>query len=251
MNEPFSQEIAHLNDVIEECENYLFVTRDADLQRQALGGMREAKVRASRQKQAAIDSGDNNFANLFLGFECVFDCLASELMMWINLKEGNPDQAWDNLVAAQDSGVASVRAHSGFSHNSAHVQRLEEIERIVFPTQVFVSAGLIVKKQECSICGAEYGECDHLAGRPYGGRFCSIIARDITANHVAVVEVPADKRCRITSFSTPEGTRNRLTWKIEPPQTEGEASIDSASEGALTCNAVILTTGCKQGLKSA
>jgi hypothetical protein len=243
MSESFEQEVPHLNDVIKECEHYLFITRDAGLQRKALGELREAQARASRQKQAAISNGDNNFANLFLGFECVFDCLASELMMWINLKEGNPDQAWDNLISAQNSGVASVRAHPGFSHNSAHVQRLEEIERVVFPPQVFVSAGLIVKKQECSICGAEYGECDHLAGRPYGGRFCSIITRDITANHVAVVEVPADKRCRITSFSTPEGTRNRLTWKIESPQVEGEASTASATEGALTCKAVILTTG--------
>lgn len=243
MSEPFEQEVAHLNDVIKECETYLFITRDAGLQRQALDALQEARTRASGQKQAAINAEEGNFANLFLGFECVFDCLMSELMMWINLKEGNPDQAWDNLIAAQNSGVASIRAHPGFSHNSEHVQRLEEIERIVFPPQVFVSAGLIVKKQECSICGAEYGECDHLAGRPYGGKFCSIIARDITANHVAVVEVPSDKRCRITSFSTPEGTRNRLTWKIEPVRATGEASIGSASDDARTCHAVILTTG--------
>jgi hypothetical protein len=243
MSEIFGREVAHLNDVIEECENYLFITRDTDLQKQALEKLRESQARASEQKQVAINSSDNDFSNLFLGFECVFNCLASELMMWINLKEGNPDQAWDNLVSAQNSAVASVRAHSGFSHNRAHVQRLEEIEKIVFPPQVFVSAGLIVNKQECSICGVEYGECDHLAGRPYGGRFCSIIARDFTANHVAVVRVPADKRCRITNFRTAEGTRNRLTWKIDPPQGEVDASIGSACETSLTCSGVILTTG--------
>jgi len=77
--------------------------------------------------------------------------------MWILLKEEKPDEAWDKLVSAQMAAADAVRAHMGFAHLETQAQRLEEIERLVFPRQVFVSAGIIVQHQECSICGNEYG----------------------------------------------------------------------------------------------
>ncbi|MDD3381663.1 MAG: hypothetical protein PHD68_10735, partial [Rugosibacter sp.] len=68
---------------------------------------------------------------------------------------------------------------------------------------------------ECSICGGDYDDCDHLIGRPYMGRFCYIIARDISLDHVAIVKEPADKRCRVERFNVDGGVRNRMTWRIE------------------------------------
>lgn len=151
-----------------------------------------------------------------MGCECVTLALIAELKMWLLLKEENPDDAWDELINAQMAYVDAVRAHSGFNHLTQHSERLEAIEKLIFPPQVFVSSGIIVKNQECSICGKEYGDCDHLVGRPYMGKFCYIIARDMSLDHVAIVDHPADKRCRVKHFEVEGGTRNRMTWKIEP-----------------------------------
>lgn len=239
--------IEDLNTIIRECETYLFITRDTDLQYDACVKLQDVQRLAGQLKLQAIEANDDNFANLLLGFECVADMLLAELSMWINLKNEKADAAWDDLVRAQSAGIASARAHPGFAHNDAHVKRLEEIEALIFPPQVFVSAGFIVKRQECSICGVEYGECEHVAGRPYMGRFCSIVARDITADHVAIVKHPADKRCRITSFETEDGTRNRMTWKIDPKATQPSIGDDESpgtkAGGGLTCSAIISTTG--------
>jgi hypothetical protein len=168
----------------------------------------------------AIINSDENYANLLLGFECGINCIISEIAMWILLKEEKPDNAWDQLISAQDYAIWAARSHSGFRKFTHLYRRLEAIEQLVFPNQVFVSSGMIVKRQECSICGGEYGECDHLAGKPYTGIFCSIIPRGIEFNHVAIVKDPADKRCRMMNFETENGVRNRMTWVITPKGTD-------------------------------
>ncbi|NML91551.1 hypothetical protein HHL26_21165 [Sphingobium sp. TB-6] len=90
------------------------------------------------------------------------------------------------------------------------------MEKWFFPPQVFMSAGLIVKRQECSLCGDDYEKCDHIAGRPYMGRLCAVVLKEVTPDHVALVEAPANRRCRITAFSVPGGRRNRMTWVVTP-----------------------------------
>jgi hypothetical protein len=153
MNEARDDEIKSYNSIIEECEIFCFITRDADLQREQ------------------------------------------------------------------------------------HAQRLEDIETLIFPPQVFVSTGCIVKHQTCSICGSEYGECEHLAGRPYFGEFCAIVAGDLEVNHVAIVKNAADKGCRITHFSVAGGERNRMTWKVEP--TRHESNEPNPENPGLGAQAVI------------
>jgi hypothetical protein len=157
--------------------------------------------------------------------------------MWLLLKEGEPDKAWESLVRAQMLAASAARAHAGFAHLERHAQHLEDIERLIFPPQVFVSTGSIVKRQTCSICGSEYGECEHLAGRPYFGEVCAIVAGDLEINHAAVVKNPADKGCRITHFSVAGGERNRMTWKIEP--TRHESNERNPEKPGLGARAVI------------
>ena len=67
------------------------------------------------------------------------------------------------------------------------------------------------------------------------GEFCSIVAEDLKGNHVAIVDRPADKRCRITHYETEEGVRNRMTLKIEGPRSE-----DWDSDGGLRTKAIIM-----------
>lgn len=73
---------------------------------------------------------------------------------------------------------------------------LAAVERVVFPPQVFVSAGFASKAPKCSVCRSSYGSFDHLVGMPYRGEFCRLVYSTTTATKVSFVDFPADKRCR-------------------------------------------------------
>lgn len=63
---------------------------------------------------------------------------------------------------------------------------------------------------------------------PYLGRFCSIRLRDVSADHFAIVEDPADRRCRLTTRGVPgRGTRNLMTWVVTPA-ADGQQTPESA-----------------------
>ncbi len=218
MNNVLPPFVSSFNAIVKESEVFLSIARDSTLQQEALEKLLAFGVSVASEKAAAINRGNDDYANLLLGCECVSSALVAELRMWLLLKEGKPDAAWDELITAQMASVDAVRAHPGFAHLSEHNKKLEAIEELVFPPQVFISSGMIVGKQECSICGAEYGDCNHLVGKPYMGRFCYIIAKDLSLDHVSIVEHPADKRCRVQHFDVEGGTRNRMTWKIEPKE---------------------------------
>ena len=150
--------------------------------------------------------------------------------MWLLLKEERPNEAWDQLILAQDSAIAATRAHYGFAHLSRHNERLEAVENLVFPPQVFMSSGFLAGSQECSICASEYGECDHLIGKPYLGCFCHIVARQLTVDHISIFEQPADKRCRVQSFSVEGGNRGRMTWVVTSTE---KGDVDPSLEGTV------------------
>lgn len=216
MNDSPSDLVSEFNTIIKETELLLFIARDSDIQQQAVERLLDFRASISSEKAVAIEKGIEDYANLLLGCECVASALVAEIKMWLLLKEGKPDAAWDELITAQMASVAAVHADPGFAHLSRLSNRLDAIEKLIFPPQVFISSGMIVGKQECSICGEEYGDCDHLVGKPYMGRFCHIIAKDFSFDHVSLVERPADKRCRVQYFDVEGGKRNRMTWKIEP-----------------------------------
>jgi hypothetical protein len=234
--------IDHVNSLIQDAERFCVLTRESAFQRDAAKQLKELRPLLAALKAQAIEREDEDFANLLLGFECSIDCRFHELKMWIALKDGEPDMAWDHLIAAQDNAMAGPRAHHGFEHLAYHVERLEKLELLLFPPQVFVSAGLVVKTQECTICGMEYDECEHLVGLPYWGKFCAIITRGLEFNHMAIVKNPADKRCRILGIPSEAGNRNRMSWKLEP--LKGGADQPTTSEdGAVTVSASILRAG--------
>lgn len=220
MSDQLPPVVADFNHTVQSVENLLSIARAGELQREALTLLTSALVGIRSEKAVVVSRGEEDYANLLLGCECVGAALGAELKMWLLLKEEKPDEAWNELVTAQMASVDAVRAHKGFVHLEHHVQRLEAVENLVFPPQVFISSGMLVGYQECSICGGDYDECDHLIGKPYMGKFCCIIARDISLDHVAIVKEPADKRCRVEKFSVEGGVRNRMTWRVEPKASD-------------------------------
>jgi hypothetical protein len=215
MSSNFPPFIEQFNSLVKDCEAFLSIARDSELQQETCGKLEDSLVDIKREKSAAISNANEDLANLLLGCECVANSLLHEIKMWLALKHEEPEKAWDLLVTAQMETIDAARSHEGFSHLEHHNKRLEAIEQLVFPPQVFISSGMIVHRQECSICGGDYDECEHLIGKPYMGEFCYIIARDLEVDHVAIVESAADKRCRVTHFDVEGGRRNRMTWKVE------------------------------------
>ena len=216
MNESLPPFVQSFNQTIRDAEVFISIVRASELQREACDRLETLLKAIAVEKSNAITASDEDYANLLLGCECVGSGILAEIQMWLELKNENPDRAWDRLIDAQSAYTSALRAHRGFQHLDDACHRLEVIEKLIFPPQVFVSSGFIVHVQECSICGQEYEDCVHLVGKPYMGKFCYIIVRDLEVDHVSIVDHPADKRCRVTSFGTDGGNRNRMTWRVQP-----------------------------------
>jgi hypothetical protein len=231
------------NTFIKTCEMFCSIARDSELQRDACRKLEFKILEIHEEKNCAIENQDEDYANSLLGCACAAKAVLSELRMWLLLKEEKPENAWDELINAQDALQAAIRAHRGFLHLSKPIKRLDVIEKIIFPPQMFMSSGLLVRTQLCSICGSDYDDCHHVAGRPYMGQFCAIVAEGLEADHVAIVDIPADKRCRVISFETKEGYRNRMTWKLEK-QSESEPANTNAeppdTESGLRARGIIM-----------
>lgn len=211
-----TQVVDYFNAGIKDAEVFLCLARSSKLQLAQCLNLDLLLHNATRIKHEAVRRGDENSANLFLGFECAIGAVRSELMMWILLKRDMPNEAWDCMVAAQMGCLDATRAHRGFADSERRWKDLERLEGQIFPPQTFMSAGFVAKGLECSICGGRYSKCEHLRGKPYMGRFCEVIHRDLRGDHVALVETPADKRCRVVSLKTKDGHRDKLSWDITP-----------------------------------
>jgi hypothetical protein len=203
--------IEAMNGLIHDAQARSFASFDAGLQQEMIDRLNATGPDLGARKRQAVADGDEPMANLVLGYECVFTCLAHELYMWIELKTGDADRAWDGLIMAQDAAIGAARAHPGFAHLSHHLARLEAFEELLFPAQVFVSSGFVVGRQVCTICEQDYDECDHVATRPYWGRFCSVRQEQLSLDHVALVDDPASKQCRITHVGQGQTRRNRMS----------------------------------------
>ncbi|RYG20550.1 MAG: hypothetical protein EON96_00810 [Caulobacteraceae bacterium] len=206
--------IAGFNARLSDTEVFLFMTRDTALQRDAVVDMRALEEEAEWVKADCNKAGDETGANLMLAFQCAADSYAEELQMWIALKSDQPDDAWNHLVGAQEANDALLRLKAPFGAVERRGGRLLQLEGLVFPPQAFISAGCIVEASYCSVCKSDYDACHHIAGRAYRGRFASQIPVKIRGDHVALVDVPADKRCRATLISHEGRARSKMTWRV-------------------------------------
>lgn len=203
-----------IEELIGEAEILLSIARCSSLQEKAIRSLDRMLDRVIRSKRTAIAHSKEESANRLLGYEWVIRSLAAELKMWRLLKREEPDCAWDELVAAQQASLSALRAHDIFRNAEDRYLRLEAIEKLVFPPQIFVSAGLVAEGLDCSICEEDYEDCCHVAGRPYMGRFCAMRPRGLRLDHVAIVEDPVDKGLRIREFPVDGGFRSRMTWRV-------------------------------------
>jgi len=205
------------NEVAREGQRFAIASRAKEFQLQACQNLDALRLKASRLKEETIAASDEDSANAMLSIEEMILGLTSELKMWIALKEDDPNRAWNDLMDAQDHTRTVMQAHAIAGHLSGYSSRLHALEVLLFPPLTFCSPGLVVKHAKCSICEQEYGECDHVVGRPYIGKMCTAIVTEIKEfREVSLVKQPANKRARIMSLIENGMERDIMTWRTVP-----------------------------------
>lgn len=215
MNEKIKEFQVEFICVTEESTMFCFAARGKEFQIEACQKLDALKQKANALKEQMISLQDGDSANSMLSFEKLIEALINELKMWISLKEDNPNAAWDFLARAQSAARIAMQAHDVANDSTSYIEHLHDLERILFPSQIFLSAGMIVDGSTCSICGKEYGECEHIKGKAYMGKICG---RRITTikefREVSIVEIPSNKHCRLSAVADKdEIERDCLTWR--------------------------------------
>ena len=213
MNEKMKLFQEEFDALITESKRFCFLCRAKEFQLEKYEALKALKDKAATLKSEMIEGSDEDSANKMLCFEDIIDTFMNELRMWIALKDNCPGPAWDFLVDAQGAIRHALQAHSTANLLEDHAEHLHNLEKLLFPPMLFFSPGLIIKNSECSICGKEYGECNHIKLRAYMGKHCCRIIKDCYAVEVSIVDEPANKHCRIINLTENGIERDVLTWR--------------------------------------
>jgi hypothetical protein len=216
MNKEVNEYLETFGKSLSECERFCFAARAKELQVEAIEKIEALKQQISLMKDMAIKVQDEDSANCCLSLERVASMIQHELKMWVALKIEEPSRAWEELVFAQGCCHDAIVAHEVSAHLASYADKLELLERVLFPPILFSSPGMIILESRCTICGAEYGECEHLKGLPYMGQLC---AREITRFEMLEVSLtpqPANKLARLTSITDNGVMRDLLSWRAVP-----------------------------------
>jgi hypothetical protein len=200
---------------VKDASVYCFMARGKELQEEQRDGVIALAREVSDFKQLCIDDADEDSANVCLSAENLLACMSEELTMWIDLKNDEPNSAWNHLINAQSALEASLAAHDVAAEFAAYAEHLSDLEEVLFPSQVFMSPGMIISSARCSICESDYDDCEHIAGRAYMGRFCTRVIHSIQAvDEVSIVQSPFDKRARVERFSDGSVTKDQMTLRV-------------------------------------
>jgi len=208
------------------CQRFCFAARAREFQVEAVERLEKLKVKVVDLKAKMIAAQEEDYANQLLSMEEMINALVYELKMWVAFKDDDPHAAWTNIVEAQSSARSAMQAHDIARHLEPYIERLYALEKLLFPPQMFMSAGVVIRRSTCSICGMEYGSCEHLVGKPYMGQICARVIEEADIREVSIVPEPANKHCRILSISDENGTRDLMTWRLIPERLSDQNPED-------------------------
>lgn len=223
------------NDMLKDAETVLgkalefgYMSVGVEHQHKAISDIEVLQKELEQHRKDAISRNDETLANLAWIAARFAHATHQFISMWVHFKKDEMESAWDALVSAQENLETAMRLRhaSGFAELS---RRLNVAEILLFPPCAFTSASLLFRSMECSICHAEYGDCEHVAGSLYMGEMCYKLPRDVMhIDHVAIVDEPEDKRLRFPaivngkdrcSLTLRERTQSNNTVE-EPPPSE-------------------------------
>lgn len=219
---------------VEDIAPARYFVRAKQHQKASIKKLVDLQESAGEVKQELVSKGNTRDANLILSIECMTGGLIGELEMIVALKENRPNDAWDHLLAAQNSAEAAARAHSVAEKMSVDglLSRLNIYEQLLFPSLQFVSPAFDVGSMVCSVCTEEYATCPHIKGRAYAGEFCSVKLRDVHGfDHLALVDEPFSKAHRVTATTSGLDMMTLLPPEECNPDDSVVTSADIDGEG--------------------
>ncbi len=208
--------IKEFNEMASIAQRKAFITVGIELQKKEIETIKNYRNDLSKLKKQYVDRKLENEANLVYCIENSLLAVQYELQMLVNIKEDKMNEAWGNLVTAQITYGTIVRNYPfEFESSNSYVERLEGYEKLLFPKMFFSSVGGIIKKSNCSICKEPYSKCDHIKGRLYYGELCVREITEMELEEASIVEVPANKLCRMLTISYDGKTVDLMTLREE------------------------------------
>jgi hypothetical protein len=195
--------IKEFNEIINIAQKKAFLTVGIEIQKDEIENLENYQQHLAKKKKEFVEKRYENEANLIYCIEKSVKVIQQEIIMLVCLKEDKMANAWDILVDAQINLGNVIRNYpfdADFLNN--YKKRLENYENLLFPKMMFHSAGGIIKKSECSICGEDFENCDHIKGKLYFGESCHRIIKEMELEEVSVVDNPANKHCRTLTIET-------------------------------------------------
>jgi len=210
--------IKELEDIVDKHEKFMCYARGIEFQKYSILKFELLMGKLTKLKERMIELSDEESANAMLALEYLANAFVNELKMLVFLKEDKIEDAWKHLVLAQGSLRNALQTSDVSMQFGAqnYLNKLDAYEKLLFPSQVFMSIGAVAESSKCSICSAEYGSCSHLVGKPYMGKLChQVITKIREMKEVSFVTgEPGNKLCKVNSFTDKGHWRDRMTWRI-------------------------------------
>lgn len=219
-----------------------FLVRDTELQAQAVNALTDLKVKFRGFKTGARGAGNEKASNLIFHMQCGLNAMISFLAMWIELKEGSHQRAWNRLIDAQEYVSIALRASDDGEGVQEFLEHLCGVEKVVFPGfSVYNSVGQVIRGGTCTICEQSFNICEHIEGKVYWGTLCVRARPEIVkVDHVAIVDKPRDRRCIITEITEEDGYyHDYITGKRTRKAEDKEEGVAGSFTGVILHNSSI------------
>ncbi|MBQ1263874.1 MAG: hypothetical protein IIY04_00465 [Oscillospiraceae bacterium] len=139
------------------------------------------------------------------------DALSPLAQMFIG-KTGIVDRNWSSekqMARIFDAGV-EYEGGAAYIKAWAYILRSEKSEDVIREIEggikKEVSVGCSMKRSICSVCGADYGSCEHRKGTVYGSDTCvAVLCEPVDAYEFSFVAVPAQKQAGVLKAFGAEG----------------------------------------------
>ncbi len=130
----------------ENCLKTGYIVRQSRYHEQHARMLKDFIKSTGELKETTIKEKEEDSANTLLAIECFCHALRSEMLMWLALKKGDPNEAWNYLIEAQNWVKSSTHAKPLETlQQEDYIEKLHHIEKVVFPPQDFSSSSYVIK----------------------------------------------------------------------------------------------------------
>lgn len=133
-------------------------------------------------------------------------------------------------TAVEDTGgVSSIRAWAYMLRGEKNDAVIADIEGGI---RREVSVGCAMGRTTCSICGADYGSCEHRKGQHYAGQLCvAVLSEPKDAYEFSFVAVPAQPEAGVLKGYGHDATLRQLAAQFGTARRELEELEQAAQAG--------------------